>query len=426
MVPTESLSRKIRWIFILQAVVASLLVVFGTLYGGSVLRDVLLKQRIVNEAEHVWELLETQPGQAAQQSSTFDTYFVRTGGMPDNVPPELRALTPGLHRMRHAEWRLAYVSQRAEGTVYMRIAPGLTDRVVRWMAMLAVLLAVTGISLISWLGYRRCKRIVAPVSRLTNSVLSWDPHVVGPARFDDMPVDRGDSTYEVTHLSEALVNMSRRMDDYVERERNFTRDASHELRTPVTVVRVAGDLLSTEPVSARGERSLKRIRQATHDMEVLIDAFLVLARHPDVPVDSEDVDVLDVAHEAVAAAAEGVEGKDVTLRVIETAAPDVHAPPRVLGVILSQLIRNACNFTAKGSVEVEVFDDRVEVRDTGVGMDAAAISRAFDPFWRADISDHTAKGMGLTIAQRLAERVGWHISLQSEPGAGTRAILRFA
>ena len=77
-------------------------------------------------------------------------------------------------------------------------------------------------------------------------------------------------------------------------------------------------------------------------------------------------------------------------------------------------------------MQIEVLSDRVEIRDTGIGMDAETMARAFDPFWRADLSDYTAKGMGLTLAQRLAERFGWKILLDSQPGQGTLATIKFS
>lgn len=422
---TETLSRKIRWIFILQGLVASVLIAVGTLYGGLVLRDALLKQRIVDDAQRVWELVNADPVAPLPQSSNYTRYFVPAGSMPDKVPAALRVLTPGFHHSNDGTWRLAYVSERAEGTIYINAAPDLTDYIVRWISVLAAVLGVTGIILISWLGYRRCKQIVAPVSQLADAVQAWDPRSPQLSRID-APKYRGENTYEVAHLGDALASMSRRVEEYVDRERNFTRDASHELRTPVTVVRVAGDLLSTEDLSPRGERSLRRLRQATDDMESLIDAFLVLARHPDVPVDSEDVSVQEIVHEEAANARDWLEGKPVNLVVLPTADPQVHSPPRVIGVIVSQLLRNACQFTQEGSVQVEVLGDRVEIRDTGIGMDGETLARAFDPFWRADLTDYTAKGMGLTLAQRLAERFGWKVLLESQPGQGTLATLRFS
>lgn len=151
-----------------------------------------------------------------------------------------------------------------------------------------------------------------------------------------------------------------------------------------------------------------------------------LARHPDVPVDSEDVSVQEVVHEEAANAREWLEGKPVNLVVLPTADPQIHSPPRVIGVIVSQLLRNACHFTDEGSVQIEVLGDRVEIRDTGIGMDEETMAKAFDPFWRADLSNYTAKGMGLTLAQRLAERFGWKVLLESQPGQGTLATLRFS
>ena len=169
---TETLSRKIRWIFILQGVAASLLVTLGMLYGSLMLRDLLLKQRIADDAQRVWELVNADPRAPSPQSSNFARYFVPAGSMPDKVPPSLRALTPGLHRLGRDPTRLAYVSERAEGTIYLNVAPDLTDHVVRWISVLAVILSVLGIGIISWLGYRRCKQIIAPVSQLTDTVLA--------------------------------------------------------------------------------------------------------------------------------------------------------------------------------------------------------------------------------------------------------------
>ncbi|MGY0505959.1 sensor histidine kinase [Luteimonas sp. e5] len=425
MAPQKSLSRKIRWIFILQGLIASVLVTAGTFYGSMLLRDSLLKQRLVNEVDRTWQLLAQDPRARLAESATIRSYFVPSGAMPDAVPPQLRALSPGLHNVHDGDWRVAYVSQRAEGVVFVQAAPGATDGLVARVAVLAALLSVLSVILLSLLGYRRCKRIVAPISRLTDRVLAWDPRRDQVVDYDVAELG-GEGTYEVDHLGDALTRMSRRMLDHVERERDFTRDASHELRTPVSVVRVASDLLASEDLSPRGERSLRRIRDATGDMQELIDAFLILARHPDVPVESERVRVQDVAHEEAANVEYWLQGKDVRMLVLTTADPYIEAPPRVLGVIISQFLRNACRFTEQGSIELEVLADRLEVRDTGIGMDPETLARVFNPFWRADISDHTAKGMGLTVAQRLAQRFGWDIQLRSQPGHGTVAVLKFA
>ena len=100
----------------------------------------------------------------------------------------------------------------------------------------------------------------------------------------------------------------------------------------------------------------------------------------------------------------------------------MHAPPRVLGVMLGGLLSNAARFTDSGQVIVRVKEDRIEVIDTGIGMDAAALSRAFEPFYRANAA-LAGSGLGLSIAHRLGQRCGWPLELVSTPGEGTHATI---
>ena len=109
----------------------------------------------------------------------------------------------------------------------------------------------------------------------------------------------------------------------------------------------------------------------------------------------------------------------------EFASPVLHAAPRVFAVMLRNLLANACTFTERGRVEVRVEADRVVVADTGIGMSADAVQRAFDPFYRAEPDRLTGKGMGLSIVRRLGDRFGWPVSLDSQPGRGTVATIRF-
>jgi signal transduction histidine kinase len=108
------------------------------------------------------------------------------------------------------------------------------------------------------------------------------------------------------------------------------------------------------------------------------------------------------------------------------AEPVLHAPPRVLQVMLCNLLSNAVRFTDAGTVNVRLLQDRVEIEDTGIGMDAAALARAFEPFYRASIEQPVGPGLGLSIAQRLGQRCGWPLQLVSVPGQGTRATVLFA
>jgi signal transduction histidine kinase len=176
----------------------------------------------------------------------------------------------------------------------------------------------------------------------------------------------------------------------------------------------------------RAHRSLARIQRAGRDMEAVIDAFLLLARESDVEPQREDFHVRDVVEEEVEKVRPLVVGKPIELSVHERASPHLHASPRVLGVMLGNLLTNACTFTDRGKVEVTILSDRVVVRDTGIGMTGETLRRAFEPFFRGDQDNPAGRGMGLAIVRQLGERFSWPVNLESAPGQGTTATIRFS
>jgi signal transduction histidine kinase len=421
----ERLHRKLRWVFVSQAVIASLVMALGLIYGSAYLRDRILLERLQSESAHLWEAIGRDPHATLSSGMGIESWLLAPGADDAGLPPQLRGLGPGFHRLADGK-HLAYVSEGERGKLVLSLLPRGANHIVLYNTSLALALAIACIAVLARLGYRRSKAAVAPVAHLADALARWDPASPSVHAFDDA---RGESEAitEVEELRASLRTVAGRMREYVERERDFTRDASHELRTPLTVMRVAGDLLAQEQgLSERGARSLRRMGNAVREMEELIDAFLVLARHPDVPLDVDDIDVAEIAHEQAALALPLLEGKPVVLDVVERAHPRVHAPLRVPGVMLAQLLRNACAHTDEGRIELRVESDRIEIEDTGAGMDAATLARAFQPFFRGSESVAGGKGLGLHVVQRLAGRLGWNVDLRSTPGTGTVATIRFA
>lgn len=300
------------------------------------------------------------------------------------------------------------------------------DAAMPWLTVAAIVIALVAVVSVSWMGYRAARRAVEPMDWVLNEVARWDPQrpdtsVLAPAKVPE--VVQGDAR----KMAEALHALGQRLDTYVARERDFTRDASHELRTPLTVIRVATDLIGhDEGLSARSRRSLARIQGAAESMESLMSALLLLARDRDVALETEDFDVREVVEHEVDKVRPLLEDKGVALVLDVRAEPVLHAPPRVLQVMVCNLLSNAARFTDAGTVHVRLLDDRLEIEDTGIGMDAAALARAFEPFYRASIEQTIGPGLGLSIAQRLGQRCGWPLQLTSAPGRGTSATILFS
>jgi signal transduction histidine kinase len=420
---SQGLPRKIKLAVIGQALIASVaLCLFVTALGLAV------RQSVVNwasqrEAQRFWMHQAGQPDGELLHGRFFQTFFVPPDGGFDALPPTARDLPPGLNQLAFNHF--VYVDDRPQGRFVVAIDTELIDMVILWTAAGALLFALVTSYLMAWLTYRTTKRMVAPVNWLAGVVSRWDPRApdTSAIRPNRLPPDVGS---EVRQLTGALTGLADRVTDFVQRERDFTRDASHELRTPLTVIRVATDLMLADPdASERQLRSLARVQRAGRDMEAVIDAFLVLAREAEVEPLSEEFDVREVIAHEVARVQPLLVGRPIQLEVVDHGAPKLFAPPHVLAVMIGNLLGNAVRFTDAGRIELQLTPKSIEVRDTGIGMTPDTLMKAFDPFYRAD-PGHEGRGMGLSIVRRLGERFGWPVSLDSEPGKGTVATIRFA
>ncbi len=420
----QGLPRKFRYAFILQLVTASLVIIGGVAISGGIVRDVLTTRQLYDEANAYWNQRSGDPDQPLPASSTLRGYFVASGQPTDQVPAELRALGPGISRLPGRN-RKALVDDRAPGRLYLSMSFDLIDAVIRRAGIVSMLLALLAVYMTTWLTYRTSKRLVAPISWLARQVSRWDPRdpdlrSITP---EQMP---GEGGREVRQLGDALRGLSQRTQDLVRRERDFTRDASHELRTPLTVIRVATDMMLTDPgIPERAQRSLARMQRAGRDMEAIIDAFLILARESEHAPLTEDFNVNEIVDDEVEKVRPLLVKKPVDLKVVASAMPRLHASPRVLSVMLGQLLDNACNFIEEGRIEVRIESDRIVIVDTGIGMTPEILQKVYDPFYRANQFNPSGKGMGLSIVRRLGERFGWPVTLESTPGRGTVATIRF-
>jgi signal transduction histidine kinase len=276
----------------------------------------------------------------------------------------------------------------------------------------------------TWLTYRASRRALSPIIALAKVVRDWDPKQPNLAALD--PAHRSnDPDGDVETLARALHAFASRIEDFVARERNFTRDASHELRSPLTVIKVASEVMQEEELSPFAHRTLARIERSARDMEALMEALLLLARESDTGLPEEEFLANDVVREEVERAQPLVAGRPIELRFDEPGGFVMHASPRVFAVMVGNLIRNACLYTEHGVVNVSVGDNSVTVQDSGIGMSDEEVAQAFQAYFRGGRSRSGGHGVGLTIVKRLSDRFGWPVTITSELGVGTNVTIRF-
>ena len=290
-----------------------------------------------------------------------------------------------------------------------------------WTLLLAspavLLLAATA-------GYFISRRALDPVDRITRTAQA----ITAQSLARRLPLRGVDD--ELERLSNTLNGMFARLDDAFRRTREFTADASHELRTPVAIIRSTAEVTRAQPRSAREyEAALDRILSETERTSRLIDDLLLLAR-ADAGADSDPMEPIDLAQSLGDACEEGyILARAAGLR-FTTAIPPTCATigdPEGLRRLFLILLDNAVKFTPAGGavgVTMTIRDlvAEIEIRDTGVGVAADDLPHIFERFYRVspDRSRTTGGvGLGLAIAQWIATCHNGRIAVESEPGAGS-------
>jgi signal transduction histidine kinase len=421
-----SIGHRFWVMFSLWVAAISVVTALGVYAAASSSRKAIARQELDRESLYYAQQLARNPATPLPDTWLLRGYLRTPAGDAAAVPAKLAGLAPGYHQIDQPDGTqgTVLVSDTPRGRLFLLFNNDRPNSVVMLFGLIPVVLVVLIIYLATWLTYRASRRALSPVIELAKVVRRWNPNHPDPASLapERLPAAT-DSDVEV--LVAALYSFANRLEAFVERERNFTRDASHELRTPLTVMKVAVDVLADEDMSPFAQRSLARIRRSVHEMEALIETFLVLARESDTGLRDEDFLANDVVAAEVSRYRGFLVGKPVQMVLTEHARFALHAPPRVFAVMVGNLMRNACLYTEHGSVTVEVETDKVRVIDTGSGMSAEDMERAFQPFYRGSRTGSRGHGIGLAIVRRIADRYHWRVTLESALGKGTTATAHF-
>jgi heavy metal sensor kinase len=243
---------------------------------------------------------------------------------------------------------------------------------------------------------------------------------------------------EISRLVVTLNGMLARLEQSFSGLRRFTADASHELKTPLMVLRAGVERGLTHPKTPREvlqalDETLDQINQMTE----MVDNLLTLARADEgrAPLAVEEADLRELVADVSETA--GMLGEDAEVRV----ATDIPAGPVRLAVdrhrireLLLNLVTNAIKYTpAGGTVGLGLAETpdavTLTVSDTGVGIAPGDLPHIFDRFWRADparsrTGERAGTGLGLSITKWIAEAHGGSITVQSRPGRGTLFTVR--
>jgi signal transduction histidine kinase len=236
---------------------------------------------------------------------------------------------------------------------------------------------------------------------------------------------------EIRGLATSFNTMTEKISDLVERQRSFAGDASHQLRTPLTALRLqlerAAVNVDTDPVTARGD--IEAASEETERLQRLVEGLLMLARSDQGGMVTETIDVAGIVTERAAIWAPLADERGVVLSAGTVAGLVARAVPGALEQIVDNYIDNALNASGPGNeITVSAIADNgwaaVHVADRGPGMPTDQLQHAFDRFWRASSAGHDGSGLGLAIVRQLAEASGGDVALANRTGGGLDACVR--
>jgi two-component system, OmpR family, sensor kinase len=386
------------------------------------------REDLSDAASEVAEVVRS--GDGAVQILDASGVPIRAGARRMPLPPDIGV--PGFNRTTQTltgpngrSWRVSVRSRTSHGRRYLvAVGAPLDEAIEQWHTLLqacligiplALLFAVAGGL---WLGRHGLKPLTG---------MAAEAHAI-TAQTLDSRLTVPPSTTELTQLAGSFNRVLDRLGSALSTQRRFMADASHEIRTPVSIMRTAADVTLSQPSRDEGEyrEALVAIAQQTTRLTRLVDDMLVLARADGggYPMVMTTVDLKAVVNECVREL--GARAEDKGIRVHTSLEPlTLTGDEALLRRMLSNLVGNALTYTAEGgSVDISLAaaDGRLmlSVADTGPGILPEDRERVFERFVRLDPARAAGgAGLGLAIARWVAEAHGGTVRVVSSGSGGT-------
>ena len=330
-----------------------------------------------------------------------------------SLPAEVRRLGPGLYDdIDPEDLPYAVLVREVQGHRMAALIDISAQRAQeRRLAYLLDAIVAIGLGLLMLATWWLAGRLLRPVSRLVDSV-----HALEPSQ-RDARLEPGYQLQEIRALETAVNGFLQRLDGFVLREREFIDTASHELRTPISVIAGAAEVLESEALGADGRRALQRIRLTTDGMQDTLAALLQLAREPSAPAALAPLALQTWLPELIADYRHLLEGRPLSLVLGAIEPLAVRVAPAVAAMIFGNLVRNAIEHTPAGRLEIELRGGVFRIDSRGEALDAAAVARLYRSLALAEGGRAHGAGLGLYLVRQLCERLGWTLAYtHSEEG----------
>ncbi len=220
----------------------------------------------------------------------------------------------------------------------------------------------------------------------------------------------------------------------MEAQKKFLADASHDLRTPLAIMKSESQVLlqSNSPHVSDYKTSIESNLEEINKMKLLVDDLLIMARSEDTTIRdrAETIDLQKIIVSIVRKMQQQAQDNNISLSITSSGSKMIKGNTHKLTRVFQNIIQNALNYTnSGGSVTVSSTTHNgshvFTITDTGVGISPSDLQHVFDRFYKAEHSrnDTSGSGLGLSIAQQFVHEHSGTISLESEKGKGTQVTI---
>lgn len=289
--------------------------------------------------------------------------------------------------------------------IRMELVEAITQRV-----LLPFLILLPILALLLWLAVGRG---LAPLKRVAQEVQNRDEHYLDA-------IDETNVPSEVSPLIQALNRLFTRLRESLEKERRFTSDAAHELRTPLAALKTHAQLAKSSPDRADQDHALSQLLVGVDRASHVVDQLLALSRlEPGITqlvirsLNLHELTVMVVADLAMLAAS-----KNIDLSVEDAGPVMIQGDSTSLSILIRNLVDNAIRYTPEGgsvAINFKQTSDSVELQviDSGPGIADEHREKIFERFYRGDSNQQSGCGIGLSIVKRIADLHGARVRMQN-------------
>lgn len=417
----DSLRARLVWPFVLLGYAVSAVLSLASFTIFSALEERAIDRALVSELESFRFRVEHHPDALPPTAALLKGVRLPSAELPGISPivPDVQKI----ERLTVNETRYSMLIAEVGGVPYaLAYDRTRTDAGLGRLALF-LLVATAVLTMLSYaVGSYLARRLVSPITQLLDE-LDEKSGETDPHRADLGFLAADYPNNEIGDLVRSIDAFARRLQGFILRENHFAADVSHELRTPVAVIRGAAEVMQAQSgMPAICQAKLATIQRSAARMGELLEAMLLLSKEPG-SGDDPTCAIAEVVDDVLTDCRPSLERRPVRLEVNLRAQPLLPVERSLAYVALSNVVRNACAHTEQGTIVITVDDDRLAIEDSGGGIPEDRFPSLFERHVKgAESSGH---GLGLSIVARVAQRLGWQVSLSSRSGKGTRVEFSF-